>query len=52
MFQKILNAIRITNRTTPFENYLGTLQRVEGSGAPTREQARKDFLAISKSYDA
>jgi len=51
MIQKIINAIRKTATTWPFESYLESLQRFDGAGAPTRDQARKDYMSIAKTYD-
>jgi hypothetical protein len=45
MIQKVLRVIRRVNGVTGFESYLENLQRISGSSAPTREQAKRDYFS-------
>ncbi len=43
MFQAVIKFIRPAGPGANFERYLQNLQRLDASGAPTREQAKRDF---------
>ena len=45
MLQKVIRIIQRVNGVSGFESYLENLQRAEGSRAPTREQAQRDYFS-------
>ncbi len=44
MIRKILSSIRHMQAVTGFDSYLSSIQMHGGSGAPTVDEARKDYL--------
>ena len=46
MLQKLVKIIHRLNGVSDFESYLENLQSLDPSGAPTREQARKDYYRM------
>jgi hypothetical protein len=45
MLQRVRSMIRRINGGSGFEAYLASLQRHDVTGAPTREQARREYQA-------
>ena len=43
MFKAIIKFIKPAGPGADFERYLQKLQRLDATGAPTREQAKRDF---------
>ena len=43
MFQAVIKFIKPAGMDADFERYLQKLQRLDATGAPTREQAKRDF---------
>jgi|GEM_PF-2876123 hypothetical protein len=43
MFKTVVRLIDRVGPQSDFERYLGKLQRLDAEGAPTREQAKRDF---------
>ena len=43
MFQAVIKFIKPAGPGADFERYLQKLQRLDATGAPTREQAKRDF---------
>lgn len=48
MFKTVVRLIDHVGPQSEFERYLGKLQRLDAEGAPTREQAKRDFRDFSK----
>ena len=49
--KKFRNYMRTLKRDTGFEGYLGNIQSLDPTGAPTREEARKDYLAEQRLHN-
>jgi hypothetical protein len=45
MLQRVIRIIQRVNGVSGFESYLENLQRIEGSRAPSREQAQRDYFS-------
>ena len=48
MFQKLLETVRELTGAQGFEAYLRNVQKNRTQGAPTREEALKDFQAMNR----
>ncbi len=48
MLQRVFSVIRRTNGVSGFDGYLQSLQGLDSAGAPTREEARRDYLAARR----
>ena len=48
LINRIIGTIRRTQGASGFDGYLENLQRLDRRGAPTREQARRDYLALHR----
>ena len=46
MFQAVIKFIKPAGPGADFERYLQKLQELDASGAPTREQAKRDFREL------
>ncbi len=47
MFKTVVRMIDRIGPQSEFERYLDKLQRLDAEGAPTREQAKRDFRDLS-----
>ena len=47
MFSRVIKAIKPSGKSG-FNNYLGNLSKSSPRGVPTRDEARKDFVATQK----
>ncbi|MCH2317919.1 MAG: hypothetical protein MK524_16355 [SAR202 cluster bacterium] len=47
MFSRVIKAIKPSGKSG-FNNYLGNLSKSSHRGVPTRDEARKDFVAALK----
>ncbi len=47
MFSRVNKAIKPSGKSG-FNNYLGNLSKSSHRGSPTRDEARKDFVAAQK----
>ncbi len=48
MFNKFINTIRHLNEPSGFGLYLNNIQRHGRSGAPTAEEAKRDYRAVAR----
>lgn len=49
MLKTIIKLVKPNSPGSEFERYMQKLQRLDADGAPTREQAKRDFRDLQKS---